>query len=96
MSRVRVFYYKKSPNTKRVSRPSRWGNPYSLKDYSLKESLQLYEIWLDEKLKENPRFLEPLLDYDIGCFCKLKDPCHADILLQKIFSLYPMALDDKS
>ena len=37
------------------------------------QSLQLYEAWLDEKLKEDPDFLDPLLCYNLGCFWSWAD-----------------------
>ena len=85
VKRVQIGYYTKDPpNTKRVSRPSRWGNPFPLSEYSLEESLKLYRQWLGKKLEENPKFLDPLRGFDLGCFCKLNSPCHADIILDKL------------
>lgn len=89
MKRLKIKPYKKLPkNTKNVARPSRWGNPFKLKkhggNYSLKESLALYTIWLDNNLKKNPHFLQPLIGYNLGCYCNLDEPCHASILLKYI------------
>ena len=89
MKRVEIKYYQKLPeNTKKVSRPSRWGNPFKLKqhggDNTLEESLLKYELWLVGKIQRNPDFLAPLIGYNLGCFCRLDSPCHADILLKHL------------
>lgn len=86
MRRIQLKHYQKLPeNTKKVSRPSRWGNPFKLKqhggEYTLQESLIAYEIWLNEQLEKNKHFLRPLEGFNLGCYCKLDSPCHADILL---------------
>lgn len=81
--RVQIHYYKPNPpNTKRVSRPSRWGNPYKLNEYTLEESLKAYKYWLGHKLIHEPHFLDPLKGYNLGCFCKEGEPCHGDIILE--------------
>jgi len=30
----------------------------------------------------NPDFLEPLRGKNLGCWCKVGEPCHGDILLR--------------
>ena len=87
MKRVQIKYYQKlPPNTKNVSRASRWGNPFRLKQhggsYTEKDSLYFYKLWLEEQLANNPAFLDPLKGFNLGCFCPLDQPCHADILLR--------------
>ena len=87
MYRVKIKYYQKLPkNTKKVSRPSRWGNPFKLREhggnYTLEQSLIKYEIWLKEQLENDIDFLQPLVGFNLGCFCELNSPCHADILLK--------------
>jgi hypothetical protein len=83
MKRVQIRYFKPDPpNTKRVARPSRWGNPYKVGDYTLEESLRLYRIALENTLDDNPTFLNPLKGFNLGCYCKEGAPCHGDILLE--------------
>ena len=69
---------------KLVARPSRWGNPFSLKEYDRATSLKLYDQWLNDKLETDPTFLDPLKGKDLCCYCELGEDCHADILLRKI------------
>jgi len=69
--------------TIRVTRPSKWGNPYPLSKYSLEESLRLFR----KHLEDNPELVvqarEKFKDYKyIGCSCNLDEPCHADIWLE--------------
>jgi hypothetical protein len=75
------------PNTRLVTRAGRslgYGNPYSVKEYGREESLRLYRIYLMTRLYEDPAFLEPLKGYNLACYCKLDEPCHADIILEYI------------
>jgi len=70
------------PNTKYVGRPTKWGNPYKVQDYGREEALRLYAEYLEEKLEEDPEFIEPLRGYDLDCYCPLSEECHADILIE--------------
>ena len=81
------YYDKLPPNTKLVCRPSRWGNPYRLGEHTRGEAIRLYRVWLDDQLKINPHFLDELIGHDIACFCKLKEECHADVILERLNSL---------
>jgi hypothetical protein len=70
---------------KAVHRPSRWGNPWSVERHGRARALKLYEAWLDRQLRRDPDFLEPLRGHDLGCFCPLHLPCHADVLLRRLY-----------
>ncbi len=80
--------WSKNPNAVAVHRPTKWGNPYRLSEYSLDECLRLYEIWLREKLKVNPDFLKPLVGKDLVCYCSPYRSCHADILIKYVKEIY--------
>ncbi len=87
--RVKIQYYKKlPPNTKKVTRGTRFGNEFKIikhgGPYTLEESLYNYNQWLFLMLEDNSNFLEPLKGKDPGCFCKLEDNCHADIILKHL------------
>jgi len=96
MKRLRKINYhdhewKKNPNAILVSRPSQWGNPYTIKEYGLRECLRLYRIWLINMIHIFPNFLEPLKGKDLVCYCHLAKPCHADILIEFVEKI---TLDD--
>jgi Domain of unknown function (DUF4326) len=62
-----------------VARPSRWGNPYSIEQYGREQAIEMYERWLlanDELLAQLPG----LRGRRLACYCKLDEPCHADVL----------------
>jgi hypothetical protein len=71
------------PNTVYVGRPSKWGSPFKIGvDGSREEVLRKYRTWIIQKLSEQPDFLAPLHGKNLACFCKMTEPCHADILLE--------------
>lgn len=71
-----------SPNTVYVGRPTKWGNPWTIKEYGREDALRLYESWLREEILLDPDFLEPLKGKDLACWCPLDKPCHADVILK--------------
>ena len=83
--------FKLPENCVRVTRPSRFGNPYKIGSprpfergniETIEEVLQLFEDQLLFEMQGNPKYLESLRGKDLACFCKIENPCHADILLQ--------------
>jgi len=71
------------PNTVYVGRPTKWGNPYRVgQDGNIDTVLFLYKRYLVGRIKGEPNFLEPLKGKDLACWCRLDQPCHADILLK--------------
>ena len=68
-----------------VGRPTKWGNPFSLYGDGrvLRTTvLKRYETKLKELVKADSHFLDPLQGKDLVCWCKLDEPCHADILIK--------------
>lgn len=76
------------PNTVYVGRPSKYGNPYKMtriidpEPCSREEAIRKYEMVLNDELKDNPHFLDPLKGKDLACWCPLDKPCHADVILK--------------
>jgi hypothetical protein len=64
------------PNSKSVARPHRWGNPYDWRLLGRDEAIRLYREWLIGK------DLTELRGKNLACYCKLDQPCHADVLLE--------------
>lgn len=79
---------RRESNYKNVMRPTRWGSPYRIEDDAPATRLRVlarYRKWLDGKLRDDPEFLEPLRGYNLGCTCARELPCHADILLERLY-----------
>lgn len=82
------------PNTRLVARPSRWGNPFRIEPMptladAVRERVRVlsrYRAWLADKLREDIRFLAPLVGMDLACYCPLEVRCHADIIIETIQS----------
>ena len=71
------------PNTVVVSRPSKWGNPHPVGfcglcgvTHTRTEAVDLFRC----DAVNLP--VEQLRGKNLGCWCKLDDACHADVLLE--------------
>lgn len=73
-------------NTVLVSRPHRWGNPYSVKDgYSRQNCVNHFIIMLAEGRTPPFTFANiraELSGKNLACWCRIGEPCHADVLLE--------------
>lgn len=84
------------PGVKSVARPSRWGNPWPVggflpvpgTDYLIEVdallAVVLYRRWLADRLEADPGFLDPLEGYDLACYCRAGEPCHAQVLAARL------------
>jgi len=76
--------WRKPDNTVYVSRPSRFGNPFRIGNYTREEAVMRYEQWIlspgNAQLLRDARRL--LAGKNLGCWCPLGQLCHADILLR--------------
>ena len=79
---------KMPPNTKKVDRSTKYGNPFPVgigeNEFPREEALRLYSIYLDFVLRKKILDIEPLRGYNLACGCKLDENCHADILLERL------------
>ena len=74
--------WKSNPNAVYCGRPSKYGNPYKIgKDGTREEVIEKYKEWLRGKLKDNPKFLDPLIGKDLVCYCKTNESCHCDVII---------------
>lgn len=77
--------WRKPENTVVVSRPSKWGNPYSIEDHGRDHALSLYRNDLENSWAGwaiYNRIREELAGKNLACWCPLDLACHADILLE--------------
>jgi hypothetical protein len=79
------------PNTIYVGRPTLWGNRYQIGTWSNtlgravkthEEAVRLYRdvIWSPPHMVAYAR--EQLRGKNLACWCRLDQPCHADVLLE--------------
>ena len=61
---------------------SQWANPFTVKKEGRDKCLELYEIWVRDKItKEGTEELKKLKNKVLGCWCK-PEKCHGDILIK--------------
>jgi hypothetical protein len=69
-------------NTVKVSRPGKWGNPFTVEDYGRQIAVSNYRIRLHGLIDIGAVDLAELRGKNLACFCPLDQPCHADVLLE--------------
>ena len=80
--------------TKKITRPSRWGNPFTVADHGQAGAVERHRAWLDGEgpyvirvgtvAYDRARVLYELADlagYDLACACEPGAPCHGNNLL---------------
>jgi len=80
------------PNTVNVARPGRWGNPWPVgkpgPDGDIFATAQgcvgRYEMFIGTGggMPTESEIRRELRGKNLACFCKLDQPCHADVLLE--------------
>ncbi len=82
IQRKRTKGWRKPPGAVDVTRPGKWGNPYSLKDYGA-EALVLFRGYMEAEIAEGRLDPEELRDKDLVCWCPVGAACHGDIWLER-------------
>ena len=74
------------PNTVKVDRTTKWGNPFVVGDnpwgrepIGREESIELFRMWFNPEWNGG---IEQLRGKNLACWCKPGEPCHADVLLE--------------
>lgn len=80
------------PNTVRVARPGKWGNPFRVSgERTPAEAVAAFRLWLtvdgvDSAIPEVKQAtlsaMHELRGKNLACWCKPGEPCHADVLLE--------------
>ena len=88
---VKGFRMANPPNGRRVTRPSRWGNPFRI-GIEATVATQSVAMFRDH-LQRHPDLVQiarrELAGFDLGCTCPLDQPCHADVWLEVLASPDP-------
>ena len=74
--------WRKPENTVIVSRPGKWGNPFSVETYGRKVAVEKYGQRLKQLIAEGEIDLSELRGKNLACWCGLNEACHADVLLE--------------
>ncbi|WP_130128636.1 DUF4326 domain-containing protein [Synechococcus sp. WH 8101] len=82
--RIGNYFQPNPPNSKRVTRPSRWGNPFrvGIEAADASQAVAMFR----EHLHHHPELValarRELAGFDLACTCPLDQPCHADVWLE--------------
>ena len=91
VQRKRTKGWRMPKNTVSVCRPGKWGNPFKVGEWgTAAECVEKYEKclfkWIDGKphllTEDDAISLDELRGKNLACFCRLDQPCHADVLLR--------------
>lgn len=72
--------WKMPANTVKVDRTSKWGNPYKVGTILIPDQRAAVEAFAANLPMGN--FAEELRGKNLACWCKIGEPCHADVLLR--------------
>jgi hypothetical protein len=85
------------PNTVKVDRSGKWGNPFIVNphvkagsksgcEYICVPTVEDAVATFEEMMQQHPGLLadakRELVGKNLACWCKPSDPCHADVLLR--------------
>lgn len=66
-----------------VGRPTKWGNPFKVNSLrSHNGCVQLYKDWVSQNENLQSGAVLELAGKNLSCWCRVGEPCHADILLE--------------
>ena len=70
------------PNTVYVGRPTRWGNPYTVRKWGLGKALEMFKAHIAKDFALQNLVRQELRGKNLACWCGLDKDCHADVLLK--------------
>jgi hypothetical protein len=87
IQRKRTKGWKMPPNTVYVGRPTKWGNPFTVKEWGVSIAVNNFRVMLldlpfSRKEENIAEIRRELSGKDLACWCPLDQPCHADVLLE--------------
>lgn len=83
IQRKRVKGWRMPTGAVYVGRPTKWGNPYSVKVWGSRErAVEHFRAMMQEQPLDVAMARRELRGKDLACWCSLDQPCHADVLLE--------------
>jgi len=85
IQRKRTKGWSMPDNTVYVGRGSKFGNAFTVEQYGREKVVQLYRDYIGHPNSPHgfePHEIEQLRGKNLACWCKLDEPCHADVLLE--------------
>ena len=67
-------------NTLYVGRPSKWGNPFTVAEYGQGGAVVKFRDYINHSFEYDD--IKQLRGKNLACWCRLDEPCHADVLLE--------------
>lgn len=72
------------PNTIKVTRPGKWGNPFKVDAQNdATAAVRDFRLYVEGLLRNGTGYpLAELRGKNLACWCRLGEPCHADVLIE--------------
>ncbi len=86
--------WKMPQNTMKVDRSTKWGNPWPIGEWGPLDrkapdaagAVRLFKQMTEDnemrRAANYPFDMTPLVGKNLACWCKIGEPCHADVLLE--------------
>ena len=79
----RLKGWRMPPNTVKVDRTTRYGNSFIMAHEGTRDlAIASFREQAQAQMAECPLFYAPLRGKNLACWCRLDQPCHADVLLE--------------
>lgn len=67
-----------------VGRPTRWGNPFDWQEMGALEAVRRFRAYIQSQPALLQEATQALAGRPLACWCRLDQPCHADVLLELV------------
>lgn len=82
IQRRRVRGWKMPDGAVYVGRPTKFGNNFDVATYGRRLAIVNFKMRMQNMQLINPSFFDELRGKNLACWCRLDEPCHADVLLE--------------
>jgi hypothetical protein len=91
VQRRRTAGWRMPADTVYVGRPTKFGNPFPVAEHGQAAAVERFRLWLQTQPLLVDQARRELRGKHLACWCRLDQPCHADVLLQAARSTGPSA-----